>query len=117
MMTAESLPLPAHDPIHLVVEKTALLKALAHCQGVVERRNTVPILAHILLEATGNTLKITATDLEIAFIETLPARITREGSTTVSAHLFFDIVRKLPDGAEIELKTTEDGASLHLQTG
>ena len=117
MMTAESLPLSTHDHIHLVVERTALLKALAHCQGVVERRNTVPILAHILLEANGNSLKITATDLEIAFIETLPAHITMPGSTTVSAHLFFDIVRKLPDGAEIELKTTEDGSSLQLHTG
>ena len=75
MMTAESLPPPAHDPIHVIVEKTALLKALAHCQGVVERRNTVAILAHILLEAQGNILKITATDLEIAFIETLPAHV------------------------------------------
>ncbi len=116
MMTAESLPLPAHDSIHLIVDKTALLKALAHCQGVVERRNTVPILAHILLETQGNTLKITATDLEIAYIETLPAHIKNPGSTTVSAHLLFDIVRKLPDGAEIELKTTEDGGSLHLQS-
>jgi DNA polymerase III subunit beta len=117
MITAESLPFPDHDSIHVVVEKTALLKALGHCQGVVERRNTVPILAHILLEAQGNTLKTTATDLEIAFVETLPAHIKAEGSTTVSAHLLFEIVRKLPDGAEIELKSTDGGASLHLQSG
>lgn len=116
-MTAESLPLPAHEPLHLVVEKTSLLKALAHCQGVVERRNTVPILAHVLFEAQGSTLKITATDLEIAFIETLPAHIKVHGSTTVSAHLLFDVVRKLPEGAEIELKTTDDGASLNLRSG
>lgn len=117
MITAESLPFPDHNSIHVVVEKTALLKALGHCQGVVERRNTVPILAHILLEAQGNTLKITATDLEIAFIETLSAHIKAEGCTTVSAHLLFEIVRKLPDGAEIELKSTESGAALHLQSG
>ncbi len=117
MITAESLPLLDPKPIHLVVEKMSLLKALGHCQGVVERRNTVPILAHILLEAQGNTLKITATDLEIAFIETLPAHIKAEGRTTVSAHLLFEIVRKLPDGSEIELKSTDDGATLHLQSG
>jgi len=115
-MTAEPLPTPSHEPLHLVVERTSFLKALAHCQGVVERRNTVPILAHVLLEAQGNTLKITATDLEIAFVETLPAHINAHGSTTVSATLLFDVVRKLPEGAEIELKTTDDGASLNLRS-
>ena len=116
-MTALPFSISAHDSLHLVVEKSSLLKALAHCQGVVERRNTVPILAHVLLEAQGSTLKITATDLEIAFVETLPAHVKAHGSTTVSAHLFFDIVRKLPEGAEIELRTTDDGASLNLRSG
>jgi DNA polymerase-3 subunit beta len=112
MNTAES----NHELLHLVVEKNALLKALAHCQGVVERRNTVPILAHILLEAQGSLLKITATDLEMAFIETLPAHVTAQGSTTVSAQRLFEVVRKLPEGSEIELKTTKDGASLQLRS-
>src|SRR3990167_10474246 len=116
-MTTETLPLPAHEPFHLVVEKTNLLKALAHCQGIVERRNTVPILSHLLLEAHGSSLKITATDLEISFIESIPAHIKTPGSTTVSAHLFFDVIRKLPDGAEIELNVSEDGAYLHLRSG
>jgi DNA polymerase-3 subunit beta len=112
MNTAES----NHELLHLVVEKNALLKALAHCQGVVERRNTVPILAHVLLEAQGSLLKITATDLEMAFIETLPAHVTAQGRTTVSAQRLFEVVRKLPEGSEIELKTTEDGASLQLRS-
>lgn len=114
MMTAESLQT---DFLHLVVEKQALLKALAHCQGVVERRNTVPILAHVLLEAQGDSLKITATDLEIALVETVTAHIKVPGSTTVSAHLLFDVVRKLPEGAEIELKMEETGGALQLQSG
>lgn len=112
MNTTESI----HEHLHLVVEKNTLLTALAHCQGVVERRNTVPILAHVLLEAQGSTLKITATDLEMAFIETLPAHVTAPGSTTVSAQRLFEVVRKLPEGSEIELKTTEDGASLQLRS-
>jgi DNA polymerase-3 subunit beta len=116
MNQAESLPFPPFEPIHLVVEKNALLKALAHCQGIVERRNTVPILAHILLETQGSTLKVTATDLEITFVETLPAHITAYGSTTLSAQLLFDVVRKLPEGSEIELKTSENGASLELRS-
>jgi DNA polymerase-3 subunit beta len=116
-MQTESLRAPIIGPLHLVVEKSVFLKALAHCQGVVERRNTVPILAHVLLETQGESLKVTATDLEISFIETLPAHIKTPGSTTVSAQLLFDVVRKLPEGAEIELELAKDGASLHLKSG
>jgi DNA polymerase III subunit beta len=115
--TAPFLPLPPFEPLHLVVEKTAFMKALSHCQGVVERRNTVPILGHVLLEAQGSSLQVTATDLEIALVESIPAHIHIHGSATVSAHLLFDVVRKLPEGAEIELKTSEDGASLLLKSG
>ncbi|MBS0271253.1 MAG: DNA polymerase III subunit beta [Proteobacteria bacterium] len=117
MISAESLPISSQEPLHVIVEKGPLLKALAHCQGVVEKRNTIPILAHVLLEAQGSTLKITATDLEISFSETFPARVNLHGSTTVSAHLLFDVVRKLPEGAEIELKTSKDGATLNLNSG
>jgi len=114
---AESLPIFASGSFHLTVERTNLLKALSHCQGVVERRNTVPILSHVLLEAWGGTLKVIATDLEIALIETIPAHVMVEGSTTISANLLFEIVRKLPDGAEIELKMDEEGSSLNLLSG
>ncbi len=116
-MNTEAFPLPSHEPLHLTVERTVLLKALSHCQGVVERRNTVPILSHVLLAGNGGHLQITATDLEISFVETVSAHIKASGRTTVSAHLLFDIVRKLPDGAEIELKTNEDGTLLHLHSG
>jgi len=117
MMTAELLPNSSESSFHVVVEKPLLLKALGHCQGVVERRNTVPILAHVLLEAQDTALKIMATDLEIALIETIPAHIKAKGSTTVSAHLLFDVVRKLPEGAEIELKMEAGGTSLQLRSG
>ncbi len=116
-MNTEAAPLSSHEPIHLVVERNNLLKALSHCQGIVERRNTVPILSHVLLEAQGNTLKLTATDLEISFIETTEAQVKTQGKATVSAHLLFDIIRKLPDGTEIELKSNDDGSLLHLQSG
>lgn len=116
-MNSESLSSLAHKPLHVVVERTFLMRALAHCQGVVEKRNTVPILAYVLLDARSSMLEITATDLEIAFIETIPARIKTQGNTTIPAHLLFDVVRKLPEGAEIELKTAEDGASLTLNSG
>lgn len=117
MINAESLPLPTQESFHVVVEKASLLKALGHCQGVVERRNTVPILSHVLLDAQGSLLKITATDLEIAYVETLPAHIRSPGRVTVSAHLLFDVVRKLPEGAEIQLEMTDNGATLSLRSG
>ena len=104
-------------PFHLTVDKTSLYKALAHCQGVVERRNTVPILSHVLFEAQAGTLKITATDLDLSLQETIPANIRMEGNTTVLAHLLFDVVRKLPNGAEIELKVEKEGEMLLLQSG
>lgn len=105
------------QPLHFVVEKASLIKALGHCQGIVERRNTVPILSHVLIEAQTNVFRLTATDLEMAFIETGSAHVHIPGRATVAAHLLFDVVRKLPEGAEIELKTSEDGSSLLLKSG
>lgn len=105
------------ESLNIVLEKNTLMKALSHCQGVVERRNTVPILGHVLMESQGNTLKITATDLEIAYIETVPAHIKSHGSATVSAHLLFEVVRKLPEGSEVELKLSETGDFIHLTSG
>lgn len=103
--------------LNVILEKNDFMKALSHCQGIVERRNTVPILAHVLLETEGDKLKITATDLEISFVETVPAHVKAHGSATVSAHLLFDVVKKLPEGSQIELKMGENGDFLHLQSG
>jgi len=91
----------------LAIERSALLRGLSHVQSVVERRNTIPILSNILLEADGNQLRLTATDLELSMVETLPASVSQPGATTVLAHTFFEIVRKLPDGAQIELNSVD----------
>jgi hypothetical protein len=82
------------------VERGALLKALNHVQSVVERRNTIPILSNVLIEAAKGELKLTATDLDIEIVEALPADVLRNGSATAPAHMLYDIVRKLPDGAQ-----------------
>jgi len=117
-MSAKSHQISGEETLfELTVTKASFLKALSHCQGVVERRNTVPILGNILLEAHGSNLTVSATDLEIAYVETLSAQIQASGSTTVSAHLLFDIIRKLPDGADIELQMTEGGGALTLRSG
>jgi len=91
-----------------IVERATLLKCLAHIQSVVERRNTIPILSNVLIEARDQGLRLMATDLDLQIVETIPAQIDLNGATTVSAHTLFDIVRKLPEGAQVELATTSD---------
>jgi DNA polymerase-3 subunit beta len=98
------------------VERSHLLKSLGHVHRVVERRNTIPILANVLVRADGERLTLKATDLDLEVTETVPAEIGQGGATTVPAHILHDIVRKLPDGAEVSLDTG-DGAQLVLKSG
>ena len=92
------------------IERANLLRCLSHVQSVVERRNTIPILSNVLIEASSDGLvKIMATDLDLQVIESLSAvSVEGAGSITVSAHLLFDIARKLPDGSQVSLETTEN---------
>jgi DNA polymerase III subunit beta len=90
------------------IERATLLKALSHVQSVVERRNTIPILSNVLLEATADgALKLMATDLDLQFVEVISAGVDTAGATTVSAHTLFDIARKLPEGSEVQLSAAE----------
>lgn len=99
------------------LERNAFLKGLSHSQGVVEKRTTVPILSHVLLESTSNAITLTATDLEVAIVETIEAQVEKPGRVTVSAHMLFDIVRKLKDGSEILLSFEAANQRLHIQSG
>ncbi|WGI21844.1 DNA polymerase III subunit beta [Amylibacter sp. IMCC11727] len=94
------------------IERSALLKAMSQAQSVVERRNTIPILANVLIEAEGSSVSFRATDLDIEVVDKTPAMVERAGATTVGAHTLHEIVRKLPDGAMVEL--VDDGASGRL---
>ena len=96
----------------LSIERATLLKALAQAQSVVERRNTIPILANVLIEAEGNQVSFRATDLDIEVVDHAPAMVERAGATTVSAVMLHEIVRKLPDGALVSL--SEDAAAGRL---
>ncbi|SFD18570.1 DNA polymerase III subunit beta [Tropicimonas isoalkanivorans] len=91
------------------IERGTLLKAVAQAQSVVERRNTIPILANVLIEAEGENVSFRATDLDIEVVDKVPAQVERAGATTVSAVTLHEIVRKLPDGALVRL--TDDGAA------
>ncbi len=91
------------------IERAALLKAVSQAQSVVERRNTIPILSNVLIEAEGdNSLRVMATDLDLQVIEHMDANVDSAGSITVSAHLLFDIARKLPDGSQVSLEAAEN---------
>lgn len=100
----------------VTIERNSLLKTLGHVQSVVERRNTIPILSNVMIEAEGDMVAMTATDLDIAIIERVAAGVQQAGSTTVPAHTLFDIVRKLQDGSEVEL-TLEENDRLVVKAG
>jgi DNA polymerase III subunit beta len=101
----------------LKADRATLLKALAHVQSVVERRNTIPILANVMIAVRDGKLTLTATDMEIAVVEDVPASTTRNGACTAPAATLYEIVRKLPEGAEVELDHPGGDAQLALRSG
>ena len=103
--------------MRLTIERAALLKALGHVQSVVERRNTIPILSNVLLAADAGVLAFSATDLDMEIIDQAPAAIEAPGQITAPAHTLYEIVRKLPEGAEVELRYTGDDPRLQVSAG
>lgn len=90
------------------IERATLLRGLSHVQSVVERRNTIPILSNVLIEASlDGSLRLMATDLDLQIDETVPAAVDQAGAITVPAHTLFDIARKLPEGSQVELTAAE----------
>ena len=100
----------------VTLERNHLLKSLGHVHRVVERRNTYPILANVLLKAADGKLDLRATDLDIEVTESVPAMVGTPGTTTVPAHTLYEIVRKLADGAEVRLET-QGGEQMLLSSG
>jgi DNA polymerase-3 subunit beta len=101
----------------LSIERAQLFKSLQHVQSVVERRNTIPILSNVKLVAGEAGLSLNATDLDLDITETVPAEVMEAGATTAPAHILFDIVRKLPDGAKIEISTSTEDGQVMLTSG
>jgi DNA polymerase III subunit beta len=101
----------------LTIERAALLKALSHVQSVVERRTTIPILSNVLLRAAAGKLAMSATDMDLEIVESVPARIDSDGRTTAPAHTLYDIVRKLREGAQVELETIGERNEMVLRSG
>ncbi len=101
----------------LKADRATLLKALAHIQSVAEKRNTIPILANVLIAVRDGGLTLTATDMEIAVVEEVAASTSRNGATTAPAATIYEILRKLPEGAEVELDHPGGDAQLALRAG
>jgi DNA polymerase-3 subunit beta len=99
------------------IERAALLKAVSQAQSVVERRNTIPILANVLIEAEGSDVSFRATDLDIEVVDKAPAQVERAGATTVAATTLHEIVRKLPDGALVSLTADAAAGRLTVEAG
>ena len=101
----------------VTIERAELLKSLGHVHRVVERRNTIPILANVLVRAEKSALSLKATDLDLEVIESIAAEVAPAGSTTVPAHMFYEIVRKLPEGSQVVLESSSDRAVLAVRAG
>jgi len=103
--------------MRVTIEQSNLLKSLGHVYRVVERRNTIPILSNVLLKAEGSDLHLKATDLDLEIYEKTPAVVEQEGSTTVPAHMLYEIIRKLPGGSEVMLSIDDDSSTLNIRSG
>ena len=103
--------------MQLTIERSALLRALGHVQSVVERRNTIPILSNVLLTAGRDRLAFAATDLDMEMVDEAEANVNVEGQITAPAHMLYEIVRKLPDGAEVSLTYSGDDPRLVVAAG
>jgi DNA polymerase-3 subunit beta len=101
----------------LTIERAALLKALGHVQSVVERRNTIPILSNVLMSANDGRVAFSATDLDMEVADSTPAHVDGTGQITAPAHTLYEIVRKLPEGADVSLSYTGEDPRLQVRAG
>lgn len=100
--------------MHITIERTQLLRGLSHAQSMVEKRHTIPILGHVLLDAAGEGVTLTSTDMELSLVEKIPAMVQTPGILTVSATMLFEIVRKMDADT---LTIFEKEHQLHIHGG
>lgn len=101
----------------LSIDRSDLLRSLNHMQSVVERRNTVPILSNVLMKAENGVLSLASTDMDLEINESVAANVSADGSTTAPAHTFHEIVRKFPDGSEVEIELNAEGSQITVCAG
>lgn len=103
--------------MRFTIERSALMKALGHVQSVVEKNGTIPILSNVKLEAGNGRLELTGTDMDVAVVESAQANVGEQGAVTLPAHTFYEIVRKLPEGAEVKLEAVAGGERVEISAG
>lgn len=103
--------------MRIAVDRSNLLKSLSRVHRVVERRNTIPILSNVLIEAANGKLDLKATDLDLEVTETTLSIVEQAGATTVPAHLLYEIVRKLPEGGEVMLTLNAENNAVTVVSG
>lgn len=101
----------------MTVDRAALLRALNHVQSVVERRNTIPILANVLLKAQDGSLQLATTDMDLEINEAIAAKVATPGATTAPALMLHDIIRKLPDGSQVDMTLDSSGNTMTVKAG
>ena len=99
-----------------IVTKNIILKSLSHLQSIVDKKNTLPILSNVLIEAKDNNLILSSTDMDISITDKINCNVLENGSTTINAHTIYDIIRKLSENGEIEV-ISNDGKLLTLRSG
>ncbi len=103
--------------MRFTIERANLLKTLSHVQSIVEKRNTIPVLSNVRIEALDDGISFKATDMDTEITEMADAKITEQGATTAPAHMLYDIVRKLSDGSQVELIYPDDKGQLTISSG
>lgn len=103
--------------LKIIIDQALLLKALAHTQSIVERRQTIPVLSNVLIETNPHGISLKATDNEIEIAEIVPAEVEEEGAITIPAHKLYDIVRRLPDGSQLSLSASDTTGQVTLACG
>ncbi len=98
--------------MHISVEQFALMKTLTLCSKVVDKKSVLPILTHVLLRTDDNILSITATDMDMELITSMPAQVMQQGSACVPATLLRDIIKNLPSKSVVDLKLSDDMSRL-----
>lgn len=105
------------NKMRFTIERSTLLKTLSHVQSIVEKRNTIPVLSNVRIEALGDGINFKATDMDTEITEIADAKIEQQGATTAPAHMLYDIVRKLSDGSEVELVFPDEKGQLSIASG